>query len=180
MAFFIMLPDGTTGTNEWTNTGGASYHESVQSDDDDSTFVYETRPGHEITFTMADPSVVEAGIDFNEDVTVRPTITAHYYNGGSGTVAMTIMTTGTDILLAAQTRTIIVDDTYPSYNGVSGTSKSFGNTWDYTGLENIQVRLECTGTPARFTALRVSYVYVRVDYTAAVAADNATFFGANF
>ena len=113
MAFFLMLPDNTTGTNEWTNTGGASYHESVQSDDDDTSYVYETRSGHEITFTMADPGVAEAAIDFDEDVTVTPYITAHYYNGGAGTVDMTIKLTGPGIILGVTTRTITVNDTYP-------------------------------------------------------------------
>ena len=180
MAYFLILPDGTTGTNEWTNTGGASYHESVQSDDDDTSFVYETRSGHEITFTMADPSVAEGAIDFDEDVTVRPIMTAHYYNGGAGTVDMTIQLTGTGISLAAATKTITVDSSYPTYDGSTTTVKSFGTSWDYAGLENCQVKLDCTGVPARFTALRVSYVYIRVDYTAAEVADNATFFGANF
>ena len=181
MATFFILPDGTTGTNQWTNTGGASYHESVQSDDNDSTFVYETRSGHEITFTMADPGVTEAAIDFNEDVTVSAFITAHYYQGGSGTVDMTIQVTGTGISIPASTKTIVVDDTYPSYSGSSTTTKSAGTDWDYAGLENCQIKLDCTDTPARFTALRVSYVYIRVDYTAVTAAvDNSTFFGANF
>ena len=180
MATFFMLPDNTTGTNEWTNSGGASYHESVQSDDDDTSFVYETRSGHEITFTMADPGVAEATIDFDEDVTVRPIMTAHYYNGGAGTVDMTIKLTGTDIILGVTTRTITVNDTYPSYTGAATTVKSIGTAWDYAGLQNCQVKLDCTGVPARFTALRVSYVYIKVDYTEAAVADNATFFGANF
>jgi hypothetical protein len=182
MATFIMLPDGTTGTNEWQKSfGSASYEAAVQTDDDNSSYVFETRNGHEITFTMANPSVAEADIDFNEDVVVRPTVTAHY-TADSGTVDMTIRTTGSGILLGTQTRTIIVDDSYPSYNGISTTFKSIGNAWNYAGLENCQVRLECTGTPAFRKQLRVSYVFMKVDYTAAAVAvtDNATFFGSNF
>ena len=179
MAYFIILPDDTTGTNEWTNFGAVLHEECVQTDDDDTTYVYETRQGHEITFTMADPSVAEGAIDFNEDVTVQPYITAHY-EGGSGTVDMTIQITGTDILLPASTKAITVDSSYPTYTGGSTTTKSFGTVWDYAGLQNCQVKLDCTSRPDRFTALRVSYVFIRVDYTAAVAADNATFFGANF
>ena len=180
MAFFFMLPDNTTGTNEWSNTGGASYHESVQSDDDDTSFIYETREGHEITLTMANPGVVEAGIDFDEDVTVRPSVTAHY-QGGSGTVDLDMQVTGTGISLTASTVNVAVDSSYPVYSGTASTFKSLGTDWDYTGLENCQVRLECTSRPDRFSALRVSYVYVRVDYTAVAAVtDNAIFFGANF
>ena len=40
MAFILLLPDGTTGTNEWANSGGSSHEESVQSDDDDTSYVY--------------------------------------------------------------------------------------------------------------------------------------------
>jgi len=183
MPNLLMLPDGTTGTNEWSKSDAGETEESlVQSDDDDTSFVYETRRGHEITFTMADPGVAEAAIDFDEDVTVRASIAAHYYNGGAGTVDMTIQITGTGITLGASTQTITVDDTYPVYHGSATTNKAIGTAWDYAGLQNCQVKLDCTGVPARFTALRVSYVYIRVDYTAAVsaAADNATFFGANF
>ena len=181
MATFNLLPDDTTGTNQWQTTGAVNPENAVQSDDDDTSFVYETRNGHEITFTMADPSVTEAAIDFDEDVTVSSFIKAHYYNGGSGTVDMTIQIKGTGIFLGATTRTITVDSSYPQYAGTSTTTKSVGTDWDYTGLQNCQIKLDCTGVPSRFTALRVSYVYIRVDYTPVVSvADNATFFGANF
>ena len=180
MAFFLMLPDNTTGTNDWQTTGAANPQTATQSDDDDTSFIYETRQGHEITLTMADPSVVEAGIDFGEDVTVQPFLTAHY-KGGSGTVDLDMQVTGTGITLAATTVNVAVDSSYPVYSGGATTIKSFLTDWDYAGLENCQVKLECTGRPDRFSYLRVSYVFIRVDYTALpVAADNATFFGANF
>ena len=181
MAFFLMLPDGTTGTNEWDNTGGASHEASTQSDDDDTSFIYETRVGHEITLTMADPGVAEENIDFDEDVSVRPIAAAHY-EGGSGTVDMDIRITGTGIVLGTATVNVAVDDSYPTYAGGVTTNKSVGTDWDYAGLENCQVKLECTSRPDRFSYLRVSYVYIRVDYTAVAVAttDNATFFGTNF
>jgi hypothetical protein len=180
MAYFTILPDDTTGTNEWTNFGAVLHEECVQTDDDDTTYVYETRQGHEITFTMADPSVAEGGIDFGETVTVTPYITAHY-EGGSGTVEMTIQITGTGITLANAIVNVAVDSSYPTYSGNASIIKSFGTVWDYAGLQNCQMKLDCTGRPDRFSNLRVSYVFIRVDYTAAaVSADNATFFGANF
>ena len=181
MAIFLMLPDNTTGTNEWQTTGAANPETATQSDDDDTSFIYETRVGHEITFTMADPSVVEAGIDFGETVTVTPSITAHY-EGGSGTVDLDIRLTGTGILVAAATVNVAVDSSYPTYNGNTSTQKSLGTVWDYAGLQNAQVFLECASRPDRFSYLRVSYVAIKVDYTAVVAAveHNTTFFGANF
>ena len=45
------------------------------------------------------------------------------------------------------------------------------------------MKLTCSGRPARFNFLRVSYVFFRVDYTEVeveAPSDNATFFGSNF
>ena len=180
MPTILMLPEDTTGINQW-QTVGASPEAAVQSDDDDSSFIYETRDGHEITFTMANPGVAEETINFDEDVIVRPSVTAHY-EGGSGTIDLEIKLTGTGIVLGSNTVGVAVDSDYPTYNGLSSTSKALFTPWDYAGLENARVKLECAGRPDRFSYLRVSYVYIRVDYTAAVVAavDNSTFFGANF
>tara|TARA_Y100000034_G_C6752695_1_gene334742 strand:+ start:139 stop:681 length:543 start_codon:yes stop_codon:yes gene_type:complete len=180
MAYFLMLPDGTTGTNEWQTNGAATPQAAVTSDDDQTSYIYETRQGHEITLTMANPGVAEETIDFDEDISLRAFTTAHY-DHGSGTVDMDIQVTGTGIMLAAATVNVAVDNSYPSYVGLTNMYKSLGSDWDYTALENSQIYLECTSRPDRFSSLRVSYAFIRVDYTAiVVAADNATFFGANF
>ena len=179
MSQFFMLPDGTTGTNQWANSGGSSHEESVQSNDDDTSYVYEISQSHEITFTMAIPSVSEAGIDFDEDVTVQLFMYAHYYNG-SGTIATLLQITGTGISCAGDTKNITVDSSYPVYAGSSFTTKSLGTDWDYAGLQNVQARIDVTARPVRFSQVRVTYIYARVDYTAITTADNSTFFGANF
>mgnify|MGYP003136744189 CR=1 FL=1 len=179
MATFYLVPDGTTGTNNWTCSTGSDFVDLVD-EDDDSTYIWETRQNGEINYTFANPSIAEENIDFDEDVTVSAFVHAHYTEAGAS-VSMTIQTNGTGIVLA--TPTVNVDDSaYPAYSGTSGTTKSFGTAWDYAGLQNLQMLLKCTGRPARFEYLRVSYVFFRVDYTAAVAvaADNATFFGTNF
>ena len=181
MATFTLLPDGITGTNNWQCSTGSDFVDLVD-EDDDSTYIYETLQNGEITYTFANPSVSESDIDFNEDVTVSAFAHAHYTNT-SGYVNMQITTTGSDILIPGVT--VAVDNSaYPTYNGQSGTIKSMGNDWDYTGLENMQMKLKCAGRPARFQYLRVSYIFFTVDYTAAeeeaAVTDNATFFGANF
>jgi hypothetical protein len=179
MAYLLMLPDGTTGTNQWAKSDlGETEEALVQSDDDDTSYIYEISQSHEITFTMANPSVSEAAIDFDEDVSVRLFMFAHYYQG-SGTIATLLQITGTGISLAGDAVNIAVNSSYPSYAGTIFTNKSLGTAWDYAGLENIQARIDVTGRPIRFSQVRVSYIHVRVDYTE-VTADNATFFGANF
>ena len=198
MAFFLMLPYATTGTNEWHNFGGASFEESVQSNDGATSYIYEQASANqEITFTMADPSVAEGDIDFNETVTVTPYMHADYtfVNGtypdddtASGGAPHTytylkIQTTGTGISLGAASKTLTTEDgSYPSYSGLASTQKAIFTDWDYAGLQNCQVKLENTSRPLRFHPIRVTYVYIRVDYTAAVAVTthNAPFFGTNF
>ena len=179
MATFYLVPDNTTGTNEWTCSTGSDFVDLVD-EDDDSTYIWETRQNGEINYTFADPSVGEVYIDFDEDVTVSAFAHAHY-TSLSGTVNMAILTNGTDISVAAST--VAVDSsTYPAYAGASVTQKSLGVDWDYAGLQNLQMKITCTSRPARFNYLRVSYIFFRVDYTAeeVAVADNATFFGANF
>ena len=180
MANFILLPDGTTGTNNWSCSTGSDFVDLVD-EDDDSTYIWETLQNGEINYTFANPSIAESGIDFNEDVTVTPKVHAHYTNT-SGSVNLQITTNGTGILIPGVTRAID-DSAYPAYDGNSTTIKSMGTDWDYTGLENIQVKLKLTSRPARFKYLRVAYVYLRVDYTAAAVVtttDNSVFFGTNF
>ena len=183
-----MLPDGVTGTNEWTNSGGASHEASCAADDGATSYVYEQASANqEITFTMADPSVAEGNIDFDETVTVTPYMHADYtFVGGTDSGAphtydyLKIQLTGTGITIGASSKTLTTEDgSYPVYHGLSSIQKAMLTPWDYAGLQNCQVKLENTTRPARFHPIRVTYVYIRVDYTAAVA-DNATFFGANF
>ena len=191
MATFIMLPNGVDSgePNEWTNSGGASHESSCGSDDGASSYIYEQAgANNEITFTMANPAILEAVIDFDEDVTVVPYMKADYtFVGGTDLGAphtynyLNIQITGTDINIAAASKTLTTEDgSYPLYSGTSTTTKSFGNVWDYDGLENCQVKLENSSRPRRFHPIRVSYVYIEVTYTGKAVTDNATFFGANF
>ena len=179
MAVITLLPTGVTGTNNWACSTGSDFVDLVD-EDDDSTYIFELSQNHEINYTFADPAVAEGDMDFDEDVTVTAYANAHYTDTG-GTVAMSIRTNGTGISLAAVTVTVD-DSAYPSYTGTTGTIKSFGNDWDYAALQALQMKLICTGRPARFNYLRVSYIYFRVAYTeaAVTVTDNATFFGTNF
>ena len=190
MAQFTMIPDGVTGTNEWNNYGGSSPQESCSLNDAATSYIYQTRlTDKEITFTMADPSVAEADIDFTEDVTVQPHMNVDYtFVGVTDTGAphrydfLDIGITGTSISLSELPKRITTEDgSYLTYDGTATTVYAPFNNWDYARLQNCQVKLETTtNNVARFHQLRVTYVYITVDYTVVVAADNATFFGANF
>ena len=180
MPNLLMLPDGTYGTNNWQCSTGSDFVDIVD-EDDDSTYIYERTRNGVIQYTMATPSVLEAEIDWNEDVTLQARIFAYYTESG-GTCDMEIDLIGplgSSIDIPSSTVTVADNNTYPPYGGVSTTTMYGIVPWDYDGIGDVIVRLKCIGRPARFTELRVSYVNVRMTYTEA-AADNATFFGANF
>ena len=180
MPHFDLVPDPSAtpiGTNNWSCSTGSDFVTLVD-EDDDSTYIWETLQNGEINYAFLDPTVLEASIDFTEDVTVSAFVHAHYTESGAD-VAMSITTNGTGISIPV-TNITIDDSAYPAYSGPSSTVKSFGNLWDYTGLKYIQMKLICTGRPARFNFLRVSYIFYRVSYTEIPLTDSATFFGANF
>ena len=66
MATFKLLPDGTTGTNEWQapahgiSTCAAS---NIDTNNGDTDYCGESTHSHEVTFTMANPSLSSADID---------------------------------------------------------------------------------------------------------------------
>tara|TARA_R100001594_G_scaffold147416_1_gene200361 strand:- start:17 stop:550 length:534 start_codon:yes stop_codon:yes gene_type:complete len=177
MATFNLLPETQSGTNEWSISAGTNYV-NVINEDDDSTYIYETRRQQEINYTTVNPAIAEAGMDFTENVTVTPYVHAHHT--GTGTVNLDIQLLGVGISLSATTKAISNDSSFPAYAGTATTNKSIGTSWDYSGLQAINLKLECQTNLARFQSLRVSYAYIKVDYTAVVATSNSVFFGANF
>ena len=68
-----LVPDGTSGINQWSYSGGSSFADSVD-DSSTSEYIYETLMNHYVYLTITNPSVAEADIDFDEDVTVTPKI----------------------------------------------------------------------------------------------------------
>ena len=177
MATFLMIPETQLGTNQWSASTGTDFVDIVD-EDDDSTYIYETRSGQQINYVMTDPSVAEASIDFDEDVTVTPKVMAHHT--GAGTVTLELDIVGVGIGYGANQVSVSNDSNFPTYSFTGTTEKTSGTDWDYTGLTASSTRLYCRTNLARFQTLRVSYIFFRVDYTAVAVTDNATFFGANF
>ena len=179
MATFLMIPGAQTGTNNWLASTGTDFVDIVD-EDDDSTYIHETRSSHQINYIMTNPSVAEESIDFDEDVTVTPRVMAHHT--GAGTANLKLDITGVGLGYSANQVSVSNDSSFPTYSFTSTTEKTSGTDWDYAGLEACNVQLICTTNLARFQFLRVSYIFLNVAYTAAPTAvpDNATFFGANF
>ena len=72
------------------------------------------------------------------------------------------------------------DPHHSSYDTINGTARPYSDgssaAWTYANLEALEIKC----TKSQVTEVYLSYLALEVTYTEAVAADNATFFGANF
>ena len=170
MPTFIMLPTGTDGgTNEWiASGGGACAATDVDNDNGDTQYCAEDRTSHEVTFTMAAPSVAEAAID--EISSVRISLSAAYTaTSGAGTPVRSYMEAGgsSTISNGYNTHTIAIGDSYTTYNGDVESYATGTTAWTYANLEDLEIRLDKVFAAAIRKEVRVSYLYVTVTYTAA-------------
>ncbi len=173
MATFIMLPDGVTGTNNWKNWCpnpnpnfcGAADHTLVDDDTAINSYIHETLNNQVVTFTMANPSVVEGDIDTINSVTVK--IKAQY-DQSSVTKDLKVEQTGGSISNGSDTHTLD-DSAFPLYTGTAEQYSTGTTAWEYSDLEDLQVKLTTIDRANRFYYYKVSYIYAEVDYVAAAA-----------
>ena len=65
---------------------------------------------------------------------------------------------------------------WETINGTVRTTSDGSNAWTYSDLEGLEMKC----TKSLTVEVHLSFLALKVSYTAAVSADNATFFGANF
>ena len=168
-----MLPDGVTGTNNWKNwcsnpnlnLCGAADHTLVDDDTATNSYIHETMNNQVVTFTMADPSVDGGDIDTINSVTVK--IKAEYAELGV-TVDLKVEQTGGSISNGSDTHTLD-DSAFPLYTGTAEQYSTGTTAWEYSDLEDLQVKLTTIDRANRFYYYKVSYIYAEVDYVAAAA-----------
>ena len=161
-----MLPDGVTGFNHWQNYGGGTAdHTMVDDDTAINSYIHETLNNQVVTFTMADPSVVEGDIDTINSVTVK--IKAQY-DQSSVTKDLKVEQTGGSISNGSDTHTLD-DSAFPLYTGTAEQYSTGTTAWEYSDLEDLQVKLTTIDRANRFYYYKVSYIYAEVDYVAAAA-----------
>ena len=180
MPYIILLPsaDGTI-SSDWVIGGSpaeAEHYLSLDDDNGDTSFVSCDDGAETMIIEFANPSVAEADIDFNETVSVRFLSSGRSTdrrNASSVVIGYHVPST------SAFNETCSYDAHASSYESISGTIRttSDGSTdWTYSDLEDLEMICTKFGTQN----IQLSYLALRVDYTEAAAADNATFFGANF
>ena len=174
MAIFTMTPDGTT-SNDWTVVG-TSAHESVQSDDGQTTYIWSNTDTDSCILTMGAPSVAESAIDFAGDGINYYRMFALGRCPDRGTAGTDVQLTVTDPSNGSLSVTANFHNHRTAYESESGPTQSTSGI-TYSDLEGMTVRLLKSGTDKAL----LTYVYVVVSYEpAAVITDNATFFGTNF
>ena len=180
MATFIMLPDGDVITEWDASGGGTSAYTDVDNDDGNTQYVFSDTGNERFQVTLAAPSVAEADINMSAGITVTIKASASKTLSGNSYVDFYQLGTAADssVISNGSDRITVISGGYATYSGTAETTSDGSDVWVYGDLAGLQIRLAKFRND-RFGELRVSYLYAEVGYTPA-AADNATFFGANF
>ena len=180
MATFIMLPDGDV-LQQWDSSGGGtSSYTDVDNDNGDTEYAFSNTTNERMIVDLELPSVASGDVDTVNSVTIKASAkknligTSYMYFQQTGTAGdSSSISNGTDTI------TVPTGGSYATYSGTAETTSDGSDAWVYGDLAGLQIRVDKFRND-RFGELRVSYLYAEVDYTPAVSADNATFFGANF
>ena len=176
MATMILLPDGSSSVSNWTAAPFPNTIPSALDDDNgDTSYARSNTNNASMTIEYANPSVAEADID---------TITSvRFLSSGRSTHRTTAsrVSIGFAVPSGNATEYVRYDPHASSHETINGTARPYSDgssaAWTYANLE----ALELTCTKVQTIQVYLSYLALEVTYTeAAVSADNATFFGANF
>ena len=183
MATFIMLPNATVGTSDFTGNGGSSaVYSDVDNDNGATQYAQAASANDTMTFELASPSVAEEDIESIDSVQVKASVDK--FGLGNGQMKLSMLGTDADgATISNGTNTIAVPFSggYANYSGAAETTPNSGD-WVYGDLAGLQIKAINTYNYRGISRLRISYFYAEVTYTEAAAdvTDNATFFGANF
>ena len=177
MPVMTLLPNDTgAGTSsDWIAVGESTRHEALASNDDGNSYVKCNDHNETMIIEFANPSVAEGDIDTIDTVQFLSVgKSAHRTNPAVVTISFEAPA---GVSSYAQSCSYDAHRTnWETINGTQRTTRDGSNAWTYSDLEGLEML--CT----KFLTIEVhlSYLAIKIGYTEAVAADNATFFGANF
>ena len=176
----ILLPTitDTIQTPYWSTFPLATNaHDCLDDDNGDTSYCVSSSHARYMILGFANPSVAEGDIDIDAGMSVR------FLSSGRSTDRRNASLLDIDYETPSgnATESCSYDPHASSYETINGTARQYsdgtGSTnWTYSDLESLELR--CTKDDT--VEVYLSYLALEVTYTAAVAADNATFFGANF
>ena len=173
MPIMTLLPEDDALVHpDWTANGETELWQCLVDNNDDISYAECSVDQRRFLILYTDPSVSEGDIDTIDSVTFISS--GRCPSRGSG---------GSDLIIRFQTPSghdetfnYFNNANYESESGIIRETKPDGSDWEYSDIEGITTRCQKVGT----ATVRLSYLALKVTYTEAVSADNATFFGANF
>ena len=175
MATMTLLPNGSNNeSSDWIIVGAVSFEDALDSDDGITSYVKCDDINETFQMEFAAPSVAEGDIASIDSVRFL----------SSGKSAHRSNSTRCSFLYYVPSGNPAENTVYPAhrtdFTTINGTARAYSDgssaAWTYANLEDLQIRC----TMASIVELYLSYFAMEVTYTEAAAADNATFFGANF
>ena len=174
MPNMTLLPnaDGTS-SSDWIAVGETDRWDCLKDDNGDTSFVGCDDSLEEMIIEFANPHVAEADIDTVNSV--------QFLSSGRSTDRRNAAIVNIAFQVPSGFLEACSYDahafSYETINGTVRTTSDGGTTaWTYADLENLEMKCIKFGTKN----VQLSYLALKVGYTEAVTADNATFFGANF
>ena len=178
MATMILLPNGSNNvSSDWEPVGAGSVQNALMYDDGATAYVKCDDITERMTIEFANPSVAEGDIDISAGMSVRFL--------SSGKANHRSSSTRISVEFYAPPGNPAEDANYlahrSNFTTINGTARPYSNglgsaDWTYANLEDLEMRV----TMSSVIEVYFSYLAMEVTYTPAAAADNATFFGANF
>ena len=171
----MMLTANATGlaSIHWIAVGESTRHAAIRTDDDSSSYVKCNDNDADMTIEFTDPSVVEGDIASIDSVRFLSSgKSAHRSDSSLVAIAFEEPTSGFSQICSYDAHRT----DYETINGTARTTHDGTHAWSYANLEDLEMTCTKSGT----VEVYLSYLALEVTYTEAVAADNATFFGANF
>ena len=172
----ILLPDadGVVGSN-WITVGETGYYNCLDDDNDGTSYVKCNDNLATMIIQYDNPSVAQAGIASIESVRfISSGKAVHRTNPSLVDIEFQAPTSGqfSESCSYNAHRT-----SFETINGTARTTHDGIHAWSYANLQNLEMKCIKSGT----IEVYLSYLALEVTYTELVtAADNSTFFGANF
>ena len=176
MATTNLTPDSTV-SNDWNVSSGTAH--GVLSDSTESTNIDTNTQNRVCILTLSNFTAAFDSID-----SVRYYVSAFMYRSRTddSDLQVIIESLGGGTALYTETENIVVNGgAFADYYGTARAEYSTGVPWNKVHLSGLRLQLNTNlEDPPAISNLRIVRAYIEVTYTAAVSADNATFFGANF
>ena len=171
----ILLPNADGVSADWTAVGETGNYNCLDDDNGTTSYVKCLVDSRAMNITYANPSVAEA--DIASITRIRFLSSGRAVHRTDPSIVDIAFYSATDH--SGYEETASYNAHRSSYETINGnfrtTSPETGAAWTYEELEDIRMLCTKDGT----VQANLSYLAIEVTYVAA-AADNATFFGANF